>query len=630
LADLTNAKEYYEQARRQGIRNRDNEALRLRHLDEVRLDVRMVAEVRLGVKEIPLYRIVGTQSALRGEAFGAKFMPAEDPDTEFARKWMNVCLYHLNEGIADPIKVYEYLGRYYCIEGNKRVSVMKFFGVYSARAEVIRLIPHNDHTNPQIEAFHQWMDYTKTGCFPSLLLTSPFGYRRLRAILRRLEHEGARMPEPREGDELLARFETAYAPYCEEAVMPFYGDAFLEYLQVFGLPNTNAPLFTLSEEIRTIRPQLAYTSETVPADLNLEEEDRRPSFFKRILPKRQPLMVFAYGDALENNEWLALHETARREVQEQYGNRIRTEPLADLNPQTAYTKLSQAAKGADVLFVTSSWMLDTTLRVALENPSCIVMQYSMTTRHHRIHTYFSRYYEAVYLCGMLAGMLNQTNAIGYITPSLHLRQFTFDLNAFALGVRSIRPNMEICVGELSQPLDKNEAEASARLLKENHVDLAIYQNFMRDQLLKPAGTFSFLARMGADGKPVTYMAAPIWNWAPFYSHIAAEFLSGSLDAASRNRQDAPMSYWWGLDSGILNLHMNPLTVPREVSRLVSHMKHDMMRGEWAAFRGPLTDSEGRLRLETDRMLEPEDMLDMHWVIDRLQFLRVASEETPES
>ena len=107
MPDLTQAREYYEQARRQGQRSRDVAHLQMHSLDEIRKEIRILAEVRLGTLEIPLYRVAGTQSAMRGEAFGPGFMPAENPDTEFARKWMNVCLYHLEDGISDPIKVYE-------------------------------------------------------------------------------------------------------------------------------------------------------------------------------------------------------------------------------------------------------------------------------------------------------------------------------------------------------------------------------------------------------------------------------------------------------------------------------------------------------------------------------------------
>ena len=47
----------------------------------------------------------------------------------------------MEEGIHDPIRCYEYLGHFYVQEGNKRVSVLKYFGADSIPATVIRIVP---------------------------------------------------------------------------------------------------------------------------------------------------------------------------------------------------------------------------------------------------------------------------------------------------------------------------------------------------------------------------------------------------------------------------------------------------------------------------------------------------------
>ena len=45
---------------------------------------------------------------------------------EFTDKWKQLCESHLEEGIREPVLVYEYMNRFYVLEGNKRVSVLKF------------------------------------------------------------------------------------------------------------------------------------------------------------------------------------------------------------------------------------------------------------------------------------------------------------------------------------------------------------------------------------------------------------------------------------------------------------------------------------------------------------------------
>ena len=86
-----------------------------------------VREVPLGLVQIPSELIVGTKTAGRSSAFSKSFKPLLKENTEFAYKWMALYKAHLNEGIREPIKAYEFMNKFYVEEGNKRVSVLKFF-----------------------------------------------------------------------------------------------------------------------------------------------------------------------------------------------------------------------------------------------------------------------------------------------------------------------------------------------------------------------------------------------------------------------------------------------------------------------------------------------------------------------
>ena len=83
--------------------------------------------VNIGLVEIPANRIIGTKTAGRISAFSPGFLPLLGRDTEFAAKWVDLCAAHLSEGIRDPIVCYEYYGNFYVQEGNKRVSVLRYF-----------------------------------------------------------------------------------------------------------------------------------------------------------------------------------------------------------------------------------------------------------------------------------------------------------------------------------------------------------------------------------------------------------------------------------------------------------------------------------------------------------------------
>ncbi len=116
----------------------------------------MLSTVELGIREVRLERVVGTYYATRGHAFSEDFIPRYNERSEIFQKWINLCKSQLEEGINEPIIVYEYLNKYYVQEGNKRVSVLKYFDAVSVPAKVIRIIPPYNEEDPEIEVYYSF------------------------------------------------------------------------------------------------------------------------------------------------------------------------------------------------------------------------------------------------------------------------------------------------------------------------------------------------------------------------------------------------------------------------------------------------------------------------------------------
>ena len=136
----------YEKAKKLGEREYRRRLVKgqypyLPSLDEMVSEIGRMPEISLGTAEIPMDMIVGTRTSGRKNAFAANFMPLMGIETEFAAKWSRLYDSQVEEGIRDPIKVYEFMNRFYVEEGNKRVSVMKFVGAVTIPANVIRIRP---------------------------------------------------------------------------------------------------------------------------------------------------------------------------------------------------------------------------------------------------------------------------------------------------------------------------------------------------------------------------------------------------------------------------------------------------------------------------------------------------------
>ena len=140
MAVTTEAVSAYEKAWRMG--KREDEPMQA--LDDILKEKKIAAtrEISLGLVQIPIDQIVGTKTAGRSTAFSKSFYPLLEPGSEFAYKWCSLCGSHMKEGIRDPIKAYEFMNKFYVEEGNKRVSVLKYFGAVSIPGTVTRICVH--------------------------------------------------------------------------------------------------------------------------------------------------------------------------------------------------------------------------------------------------------------------------------------------------------------------------------------------------------------------------------------------------------------------------------------------------------------------------------------------------------
>ena len=155
--------EEYSKAYKAGKRDYQSRMLRgvrptLPVLDDILPTKGTFSEVPLGLVQIPMDQIVGTRHGGRSNAFAGNFMPILRENTEFAQKWATLSTIHENEGLRDPIKAYEFMNKFYVEEGNKRVSVMKFFGAISIPGTVTRILPKKTN-DKNVKVYYEFVNF---------------------------------------------------------------------------------------------------------------------------------------------------------------------------------------------------------------------------------------------------------------------------------------------------------------------------------------------------------------------------------------------------------------------------------------------------------------------------------------
>ena len=114
--------------------------------------------VELGVMDIPTDQIIGVAGNEGTSMYTAGFMPVASASSDYASQWRELCKDYCKDGeFLSPLHCYEYLGKFYVIDGKKRVSVLKYLGVPTANANVTRILPAKSEEK-YIQVYYEFLE----------------------------------------------------------------------------------------------------------------------------------------------------------------------------------------------------------------------------------------------------------------------------------------------------------------------------------------------------------------------------------------------------------------------------------------------------------------------------------------
>lgn len=204
-------------------------------LDEILAEETTCGEMDLGLVNVPMELIVGTRSAGRSKALSRSFMPLMEEDSEFAGKWIALCKAHMDEGINDPIKAFEYMHTFYVVEGHKRVSVLRYFGAVNIPAHVTRVLPAKDGSKAS-NIYYEYVDFYRLSGVNYLWFSAVGRFARLQLAIGKAPEEIWDEDDRRKFYSFYHSFSALYGDKSAKdlAGRMTTGDAMLLYLDMFG------------------------------------------------------------------------------------------------------------------------------------------------------------------------------------------------------------------------------------------------------------------------------------------------------------------------------------------------------------------------------------------------------------
>ena len=575
-------------------------------LDEI-LDEHLAAgRVNLGVIEIPMEQIVGTKSEGRRNAFAANFMPLLPMNTEFSMKWITLCEANLSsEGIRDPIRCFEYLGRFYVLEGNKRVSVLKSFDAPTISGDVTRIVPAWSE-DEEIRVYYEFMDFYRLSRIYRVRFTRPGSYRKLQAALG-FEVDHVWTDEERKRFlSALTQFERTLTTAFPNKLTGTVSYAFLLWLQLYSLDTLKAmSAKELSASIGKILPDANMLSSQSSIDMNTEPESADKSILNKLidavlLPSHLNV-AFINDRSPETSPWVFAHDQGRKEMEKYFGDKVSTQVYTGVeNCNTDLLFDAAADDGAQVIFATTPTLISSCRKAAAKHPDIRILNCSVSMPFPGVRTYYSRIYEGKFISGAVAGAMSRSNRIGYIASN-PIYGVPAGINAFALGAWLTNPDAEIhlrwtCV-----------SQDAIRELRDIGCDMIANRDVSTEEQAQEGYG---LCRADSDGSLLPILS-PVWNWGEFYIRLVQSVFSGAWEELGDRSQRA-VNYWWGLSSGAIDIRCAP-AIPASMAELVDILKRGIVSGLISPFRRRITTADGRLVNDGGRDLSTEEILNIDWL-----------------
>lgn len=579
-------------------------------LDEMLDGTETIREI--GIVQVPIDQIVGVKSAGRITAFSQDFYPLLDENSEFAYKWIELCAAHLSTGIRDPIVCFEYLGKFYVQEGNKRVSVLRCMDAPAVTATVKRVMPPESQ-EARIRAYYEFLDfYQATGLY-QFQFRRPGDYATLAAAV------GKKLDE--QWDKKESRMLSSHYQYFLDAFYALGGksldilpeEALLFWLQVYPFRDLGRLSGAeLKKTVAALWEELVTLSQPEPVEVRTEpvSTEGKPNVITRFVTGTPEHVYVAFVHPLDekSSTWVQGHEAGRRYLEKKLGEHITAASYfhADTEQQ-AEERIQQAVEdGADLVFTTTPQLSRATLRMAVRYPKVRFLNCSVDTSFSSIRTYYSRIYEAKFITGAIAGAMANNDRIGYIGSS-PIFGVPASINAFALGAQLTNPRVQVDLRWSCLPGTPQEDFLKSGIRVISNRDMPTQDN----KLLNVCnyGTYAW----DDDGNMIA-LGSPVWLWGRFYEKVVNSVLSGTWNKDKDSHR--AVNYWWGMDSGVIGVELAD-QIPEGLKALAGMLIQGLEAGTIDPFRRHIVAQDGRVINDGSRSLQTDEILHMDWLCENV-------------
>ena len=319
---------------------------------------------------------------------------------------------------------------------------------------------------------------------------------------------------------------------------------------------------------------------------------------------------FVYVGPIGDHGWSYQHDLGRKAVEAHFGDQVQTTYVENVaegaDAERTIRMLAQA--GNDVIFTTSFGFMNPTIRVAEQFPDITFMHATGYKQADNVGTYLSKTYEGRYVTGVAAGLVTESNVLGYIA-SFPIPEVIRDINAVYLGAKSVNPDIEIKVVWANTWFDPAKEADAANAMMDQGADVVIQHTDSPAPLMSALRRGNWGVGQASDmrefGKEA-HLLSVANNWGPYY-----------VDQVQKVMDDTwvPEDHWGGIDEDMIQIIGLSDRLSEDQSAAVNQVIDAISAGELHPFTGPLKDQAGELKVADGVTMTEQELAGMNWFVE---------------
>ncbi len=313
--------------------------------------------------------------------------------------------------------------------------------------------------------------------------------------------------------------------------------------------------------------------------------------------------------SIDEPGWNGMNYKGIEAVSEKLGTELLVKENVLENTGMCIEAVSELAESGAELIILSSFGYPNEVRDLIDGYPEISF-YGISSQYYsdNMTSYFGRMYQVRYLTGIVAGMMTESNNIGYVAAMAN-DEVNRGINAFTLGVKRVNPDAVVNVIWTDSWDDEERARESAEKLINGGADVLTYHQNQPYviEYADEAGVYSIGYNEAAEGFSDKYLTAAVWNWEKLYEDIIGDFLQG--------RANSHQHHWSGIETGAVELSpLSPL-VTEEIRAEVERARNEIISGN-DVFSGVIYDTDGVMRCGEDEFISDAALMDnFDWYVD---------------